>query len=190
MKPVLAEASYATPSQSDAAMIEKKKFVDSDLDKIIIRVGQQKLYLYRGDTLLTVYPVSTSRHGVGNKQDSLCTPLGTHYIAEKIGHGCEVGEIIKNRVATGNIAKISKKNESSGEDIITSRILWLQGEEPGINSGAGVDSYQRYIYIHGTNEEGLIGRPASIGCIRMKNEDVIDLFNEVETGTHVFIVEN
>ena len=151
-------------------------------------LDRQQLHLIHGRVPVCSYPVSTSRYGAGCEQDSRRTPTGMHHIAEKIGQGCERGEILKARVATGEIAEIIAAEEPGDEDLITSRILWLQGMEPGINQGEGVDSYQRYIYIHGSNEEGLIGQPASVGCIRMKNDDVIDLFDRVEVGTPVLII--
>jgi lipoprotein-anchoring transpeptidase ErfK/SrfK len=153
---------------------------------ILINIQQQKLYLLREYRVAGEFSVSSSRHGTGNREGSHQTPLGLHRIEEKIGMACQPGEIIKSRVPTGRIA--ADLQDTSGNDVITSRILWLKGLEPGKNSGAGIDSYQRYIYIHGTAQEHLIGSPASIGCIRMKNHDVIALFQAVEVGTLVNIV--
>lgn len=155
---------------------------------IVVRLDEQKLYLFQNSQPVHSYPVSSSRHGISCVQDSLGTPTGIHQIAEKIGQDCQPGEILKARVATGKIALITHDTIPSVGDVITSRILWLRGLEPGRNQGEGVDSWQRYIYIHGTNEEGLIGRPASHGCIRMKNADVIDLYDKVEVGTRVLIL--
>ncbi|MBN1379649.1 MAG: L,D-transpeptidase [Gammaproteobacteria bacterium] len=155
---------------------------------ILIRLDQQKLYLFDSQSLVCSYPISSSRYGIGCDQDSRCTPTGIHRIAEKIGQQCQHGEILRARIAIGEIAEINKDATAGGDDVITSRIMWLQGLESGLNLGAGVDSYQRYIYIHGTNEEGLIGQPASQGCIRMKNDDVMDLFDKVEEGALVLIL--
>lgn len=156
---------------------------------LLVKIDEQHLYLLQEDRVLHVYPVSTSRYGIGNKKGSYQTPLGVHNIAEKIGEGCQPGEIIKARVPTGKLAEICTDVRETGQDLITSRVLWLRGLEPGVNAGGEVDSYSRYIYIHGTAEEGLIGRPASIGCIRMKNTDVIDLYDRVAVGTPVVILE-
>ena len=155
---------------------------------ILVRLDQQKLYLFNNQSLVNSYPISSSRFGSGCEQDSQRTPVGVHRIAEKIGQHCQRGEILKARVATGKIAEINKNKISGMDDVITTRIMWLQGLEPGLNQGEGADSYQRYIYIHGTDEERLIGQPASQGCIRMQNDDVMDLFNKVEEGTLVLIL--
>jgi lipoprotein-anchoring transpeptidase ErfK/SrfK len=153
---------------------------------ILVNIGEQKIYLLRESRIVSEFPVSSSRYGTGNREGSHQTPLGLHRIEEKIGIVCQQGEIISRRVPTGRIA--ADMADNSGNDVITSRILWLKGLEPGKNSGPGIDSYQRYIYIHGTAQEHLIGSPASIGCIRMKNDDVIALFQAVEVGTLVNIV--
>ena len=129
------------------------------------------------------------RKGIGNKKNSGKTPLGLHSIKEK--HGAETplnGRMI-GRVFYGHIATIYSDTTSSKTDDITSRILWLSGEEKGVNKGENIDSYQRYIYIHGTSEEGKIGAPASYGCIRMINKDVIKLFSLVKLNTKVLILE-
>jgi lipoprotein-anchoring transpeptidase ErfK/SrfK len=156
---------------------------------LLVKIDEQRLYLLQGDCVLCDYPVSTSRYGVGYKEGSFQTPLGAHNIAEKIGDDCQPGEIFKVRVPTGKLAEINTDTHETGQDVITSRVLWLRGLEPGINQGGDVDSYRRYIYIHGTAEEGLISQPASIGCIRMKNADVIDLYDRVTVGTPVVIIE-
>lgn len=171
------------------ALLALAGFGYADTQKaILIKVSEQKLYLLRDRCVLTAYPVSTSRYGTGNQADSHKTPLGVHRVAEKTGNGCESGEIIKARVPTGQFADIIAEPHPGERDLITTRVLWLEGLEPGVNRGLGVDSYDRYIYIHGTPEEGLIGQPASIGCIRMKNADVITLFDAVDEGTLVQIL--
>lgn len=155
---------------------------------LLVKIDEQRLYLLQENRVSQVYPVSTSRYGVGNKEGSHQTPLGAHNIAEKIGDHCRPGEIIKARIPTGKLAEICVDAHATGQDVITSRVLWLRGLESGINRGGDVDSYRRYIYIHGTAEEGLIGKPASIGCVRMKNADVIDLYDRVAVGTPVMIL--
>ena len=98
--------------------------------------------------------------------------------------------IFRSRANTGKVAKILTEPIDVEEDLVLTRILWLEGLEPGVNRGPGIDSKSRYIYIHGTNEEGLIGTPASHGCLRMKNDDVIDLFDRVPVGTEVWILDS
>lgn len=135
------------------------------------------------------YPVSTSSYGPGNQNGSFKTPLGEHSIAQKIGDGCPVNEVFIGRQPQGVLDDIKSSDKVLSDDIITSRILRLQGEEPGVNQGADIDSYQRYIYIHGTPEEGKIGQPASHGCVRMRNQDVIDLYEQVDVHCRVLIQE-
>lgn len=154
---------------------------------IIINSASQSLFLVKCGLIDLCYPVSTSKYGLGSAQDSYKTPLGAHIIAEKIGSHCAINEILRARQPTGNYADIIQQPITSSEDLVLTRILWLQGIEKGSNAGKGVDSYQRYIYIHGTPEEGLIGTPASHGCIRMNNADVIDLFARVHVSTFVYI---
>ena len=119
--------------------------------------------------------------------NSFQTPLGEHIVAEKIGEDLPLGAVLKGRKWTNEVIVPIKDVIDIPEDVITSRILWLDGVEQGINKGGDVDSKERFIYIHGTAEEGLIGKPASLGCIRMKNKDVIKLFNRVKENTKVLI---
>jgi lipoprotein-anchoring transpeptidase ErfK/SrfK len=151
----------------------------------------QRLYLWEpypdGDMLIREYPVSTAKNGLGEQSGSYCTPRGRHRIAEKIGAGQPLNAVFKARVPTGEIWSRELAASEPGRDWILTRILWLEGLEEGRNRGMPVDTHERYIYIHGTDEEHLIGKPASHGCIRMKNEDVVDLFNLVEEGTLVNI---
>lgn len=154
---------------------------------IIIDVSEQKLYLIKDEKIVKMYPVSTSKYGIGNEEGSYKTPLGTHRISKKIGSGAKIGTIFKSLTKTNKTAEIYVDGRDIAEDIITTRIMWLEGLEPGINKGKGIDSHARHIYIHGTPEEGLIGKPASHGCIRMRNKDVIELFELVREGTLVEI---
>ncbi len=155
----------------------------------IIKISEQKLYLISNRKIIREYPVSTSRYGIGQTEDSYKTPLGVHCVQEKIGDDAEFAEIFKARERTHECAKLEYKEVSTDKDCITSRIVWLAGLEEGVNKGAGIDSYARYIYIHGTHEEGLIGQPASEGCIRMNNTDVIDLYNRLVVSSLV-VIEN
>lgn len=155
---------------------------------IIVDTSSQYLYLFEHNQLKKQFPVSTSAVGDGSAVGSNRTPLGLHKIAEKFGDGAPIGMIFKARKPTGKLATIQTQPIKGDGDDVTTRILWLQGLEPGINEGKGVDSHARYIYIHGTPEEGLIGRPESHGCIRMNNTQVIELFNQVPVGTLVDII--
>ena len=110
-----------------------------------------------------------------------------HEIKEKIGDGAKINTIFVSRINTQKQTEIISIRQATEDDHVTSRILWLDGLEEGINKGPGVDSYNRYIYIHGTHEEGLIGEKASHGCIRMFNNDVIYLYDIVNKGTKVYI---
>lgn len=162
----------------------------SQLNYIIINIDQQRLLCidHSGKQFID-YPVSTATFGAGNQDGSFKTPLGKHSIAQKIGEGYPINEVFIGRKPLGVLDDLLAVGAKLPEDIITSRILWLKGEEPGLNMGKGVDSYKRYIYIHGTSDEDKIGLPASHGCVRMLNKDVIELFNLVDEGCTVLIQE-
>ena len=155
---------------------------------IVVDISTQKLFFLKKGKIEEIYSVSTSVYGTGSEVNSFKTPLGRHKISEKIGEGLPEGAILKGRSWTGAIANIIKEPIDTEFDVVTSRILWLTGLEVGKNKGPGVDSKSRYIYIHGTAEEGLIGKPASDGCVRMYNDDVITLFDKVDTNTEVLII--
>jgi len=151
----------------------------------------QQLYLWEpspeSDILLRQYPVSTASNGAGEQNGSYCTPRGRHRIADKIGAGAPLCAAFKARAWTGEIWTPELDTAHPGRDWILTRILWLDGLEPGKNKGGTVDTHKRYIYIHGTHEEHKLGTPASHGCIRMKNADVAELFDFVDVGTEVKI---
>lgn len=151
---------------------------------LVVSIGGQKLGLFRDGTLAAEWPVSTSKFGIGNKQGSNRTPLGLHRIAEKIGAGAPLDTVFKSREPIGQLSTLSSQLSTN---LIVARILWLDGCEDGVNRGGDVDSHDRYIYIHGTNREDLIGTPASHGCVCMRNADVAALFELVEQGTPVMI---
>ena len=155
--------------------------------KIDIDISQQRLYLKKNDDLIKSYPISSSKYGEGSTENSNMTPLGLHVIKEKIGTDVPINTLFISRINTKRTVNIENSRNKTKDDHITSRILWLDGLEEGKNKGQGVDSYSRYIYIHGTHEEGLIGEKASHGCIRMLNNDVIDLYDYVNIGTEVYI---
>ncbi|MDQ3622352.1 MAG: L,D-transpeptidase [Verrucomicrobiota bacterium] len=147
--------------------------------QIRIHVPSQTLDLLEGDTLLRRYAISTSRYGIGYEPGSHQTPAGHFRIAEKIGDGEPPGEIFVERAPIGQLGQ-----EGDEHDHVQTRILWLEGVDP-----ANANTRERYIYIHGTNAESQLGTPASGGCVRMSNLDVIDLYEKVGAGTPVEIVE-
>lgn len=146
---------------------------------------------YRDGQLVKSYVISTSLRPPSNVKDSLGTPRGLHEIAERIGAGAPPGIVFKARANTGRHFH-ELDAEEQARNLITTRILWLRGKEPGVNAGqnsAGesVDTYARYVYIHGTNHEDKIGTPASSGCVQMRNLDIIELYDEVRAGDLVWI---
>ena len=166
------------------------------MNKLMIEISlaSQQLSLLEampeGPKLLRQYPVSTALNGAGEAEGSYCTPRGRHRIAQKIGACAPLFAVFKARLPTGEIWTPELEAKAPGCDWILSRILWLEGMEAGKNQGDKVDSHARYIYIHGTNEEHKIGTPVSHGCIRMKNADVVALYDLVEMGTEVNIREH
>ncbi|MEM8845290.1 MAG: L,D-transpeptidase [Pseudomonadota bacterium] len=154
---------------------------------LLVDSTSQQLFVFQNNSKKSSFSVSTSKYGLGCQQDSNKTPTGAHCVAEKIGGNGFPNEIYKGRQATGEAAEIICTAQHSDEDLILSRIMWLRGLEDGHNHGEDVDSYHRYIYIHGTQEEGLLGTPASHGCIRMSNQDVMNLYEQVAEGTFVYI---
>ena len=177
-------------------MLKKKKILTLLLFSVItyaesahieVDISEQRLYLIENSLIKASYPISTSKYGEGSIENSFKTPLGKHSIKEMIGEEAEINTIFTSRINTKRSATIIDQFEDTDNDYVTSRIMWLEGEEDGLNKGGNVDSFRRYIYIHGTHEEGLIGTKASHGCIRMFNYDVIELFNLVNIGTKVLI---
>lgn len=155
--------------------------------EIVVDISDQRLYLVEDKIIIESYPISSSKYGEGSIENSFKTPLGEHIIKEKIGYGVPLNTIFVARVNTNEKAHIIRSLDDSEDDYVTSRILWLDGLEEGVNKGEGVDSFNRFIYIHGTHEEGLIGQKASHGCIRMFNNDVVKLYDMVKKGTKVYI---
>ncbi len=147
---------------------------------IVISTRDQKLAVLDRGTLLTTYPVSTSKFGLGDYSRSSRTPLGELEVAKKIGDNAPLGAVFKDRIRTGEIVAPN----SPGRDPIVTRILWLRGRE-----AQNANAFGRYIYIHGTPEERVIGRPASYGCIRMRSSDIIQLYNIVGVGAAVTVVD-
>ena len=157
---------------------------------IKISIFKQTLILYNDKNIIKNYSVSTAKKGVGEIINSECTPRGEHVIAEKIGGGVKKNSVFVGRVETGELYKPELRKSFPDRDWILTRILWLNGVEDGRNKGKDIDSYSRYIYIHGSPSDIEIGKPGSKGCIRMHNDDVVELFDLVKVGTRVLISEN
>ena len=160
---------------------------------IYIGINRQKLYYVKKGSLLKIYDVSTAINGAGNDIQSFKTPIGLHEIHEKIGDDLPIGALFKYKQFTGDILEIFLDSVpiDSASDAITTRIMTLKGLENGVNFGSSkYDTKYRGIYIHGTTEEGLIGKPASHGCIRMRNTEIIELFNAVNIGCKVIFLNN
>jgi len=163
-------------SACDRHEVRPTKFV------LVAAVAEQSVSLFQDGQFIQQLPCSTSRFGIGQKEGSNCTPLGLHRIAEKIGAGEPAGTVFKARKIVGHISQPEFANAK-----ITTRILWLEGLEPGVNRGGDVDSHQRYIYIHGTADQASIGKPSSCGCIHLADADLIPLFDLLPSGTLVWI---
>ncbi len=183
-----------------------KKLIEDKFPKnisnkiLLINLSTQKLIFIEDSSETNSYDISSSKFGIGNLNDSYQTPLGLHVINDKIGENQPINTIFKGRkIIEGGITiedlskpefkSFKKKHFDEFDDLITSRILWLKGCEAGINQGENIDTYKRFIYIHGTAHEELIGQVASYGCIRMRNNDVIKLFDQVDEGTYVYIYD-
>jgi hypothetical protein len=152
---------------------------------LLVNIAEQSVSLFEQKKFVKRFLCSTSRFGIGQAEGSNRTPLGLHRIAEKIGAGEPAGTVFKSREIIGHTAQPELADAK-----ITTRILWLEGLEPGLNCGGGVDSHARYIYIHGTADQKSIGRPASHGCIHLADADLIPLFDLLPTGTLVWITES
>jgi len=157
---------------------------------IIVSIAKQRLYLLDKENIVGEFIISTATNGAGCELGSEKTPLGVHRVAEKIGENSLIYTRFVGRKRTGEYLPSLAQDEYSKVDAITSRIVWLEGLEEGRNKGSDVDSFRRYIYIHGTNEEWRLGYPASHGCIRMSNADVISLSDKVAVHSLVVIVED
>ena len=159
--------------------IEPSQFV------LTVNISRQTVSLFEDNKFVKKYPCSTSRFGIGQVEGSNRTPLGLHRIAEKIGGGQPAGTVFKSREVIGHT---SQPEFAAAK--ITTRIMWLEGLEPGFNQGGNVDSHERYIYIHGTGDQESIGEPASHGCIHLADADLIPLFDLLPSGMLVWIAEH
>lgn len=159
--------------------------------RIEVSIAHQTLTLLNdaGETVKR-YPISTAARGAGEQMGSLQTPRGRHRIRARIGDGLPLGAVLRGRRPTGEICTPALMAAQPGKDWILTRILWLCGEEPGLNRGGQVDTMRRYVYIHGTPDETKLGVPGSHGCVRMANSDMVELFDRVSVGTPVLIRED
>ncbi len=157
--------------------------------KIVIHIPSQLLELSDDTgTLLSRYPVSTGANGAGEESGSFCTPRGRHVIRAKVGAGQPENTVFVRRRPTGEIYSPELGVAYPGRDWILTRILWLSGCESGYNRSGTCDTMRRYVYIHGTPDETELGKPGSHGCVRMRNRDLIELFEQVPVGTSVNIL--
>jgi len=153
-------------------------------ERLLVVDAERQLAIWlEGGAAVAAWPVSTARNGIGGEENSLRTPPGWHRIQARIGDGAEPGTVFVSREPTGE----TWRGEVRDDDLILTRILTLDGLEPGVNRGPGCDSLARYIYLHGTNQEDALGRPLSHGCVRLSNRDVSELFDRVREGDLVFI---
>ena len=150
---------------------------------LVVDVERQRATLLDGETAVVSWPVSTARNGIGGTEGSYRTPPGWHRVHQRIGEDATAGTVFVSREPTAE----TWRGETRDEDLILTRILTLEGLEDGVNRGPGCDSLERYIYLHGTNHEALIGRPVSHGCVRLSNRDVTELFTRLEKGDFVLI---
>jgi L,D-transpeptidase YbiS len=146
-------------------------------NSVRVSIATQKMHVFLDGVLAATYPISTSRFGLGFEEGSLRTPTGRFVVSEKIGDGAPMGTVFRGRIPSGEMA-----HEGGEEDRVLTRILWLDGIEP-----ANANTKDRFIYIHGTNQEAQIGQPASHGCIRMRNKDIVELFDTIPAGTPVLV---
>ena len=180
---------YNTSFSQEDIIQKANNYISTDYSELLfVSIENQKMYHIKEGAIVKKYIISSSEYGTGSESGSNKTPLGLHKVKEKYGDNIPINGRMTGRVFYGDIATIYTDETKSKTDDITSRILWLEGLEKGKNKGKGIDSFSRYIYIHGTSEEGRLGKPASHGCIRMKNKEVIDLYKLIAIGTLVLIL--
>lgn len=156
---------------------------------IEVSIAAQRLRLREGNRITMDVAVSTAKNGAGEINGSECTPRGAHVIRAKIGAGCTPNTVFVSRRPTGEIYTPALRQQFPQRDWILTRILWLSGLEVGKNRLGNVDTLRRYIYIHGCPDEDVMGVPSSHGCVKMRNQDVIELYDRVTVGTRVIINE-
>lgn len=157
------------------------------MQEILVSLSRQHLCYIDEAGLQRTYLVSTAIKGAGNYKNSGCTPIGEHKIRAKIGAGLPLNAVLVARRFTGEIYSQSLAHQYPQRDWILTRILWLSGLQQGLNRGGQVDTMQRYIYIHGTPDTEPMGEPKSHGCIRMRNTDLVELFDVIAIGCRVTI---
>lgn len=161
---------------------------DSAVSHLLIDIARQRLQLFDEYSARTGdYSVSTARNGIGERDGSGCTPRGQHYIRAMLGAGQPLNSVFRGRRPTGEIYSPELAIDYPERDWILSRIVWLCGREWGVNRGPGVDTFRRFIYIHGTPDTEPMGIPLSHGCVRMRNADLVALFVRLEPEMPVFI---
>jgi len=159
--------------------------------RISISLAEQRLRLLDDcGRVVSAYPVSTASKGAGEERGSYCTPRGAHLVRAKIGKGLAANTVFVARRPTGESYTPQLGEQFPGRDWILTRILWLSGREPGRNRLGSVDTMRRYVYIHGSPDSAAMGAPGSHGCIRMRNADIVDLFDRVPVYTPVEITED
>ncbi|MEQ1532035.1 MAG: L,D-transpeptidase [Sideroxydans sp.] len=157
--------------------------------KIIIHIATQQLELFDDSgKIMRCYAVSTGANGAGEENGSFCTPRGRHVIRAKVGAGQPANAVFVKRRPTGEIYTPELGRQQGGRDWILTRILWLSGCESGFNRSGSCDTMRRYVYLHGTPDTTPLGKPGSRGCVRMRNADLIELFDLVVVGTEVQIL--
>lgn len=183
----LTELTLLQTFTKNALKMPKKR---TPTQRIVIHLGSQMLTLREAGRPVANYSVSTGRNGVGEQNGSGCTPRGLHRVRIRIGAGCPIGTVFRGRRPTGEIFHAALAAANPERDWILTRILWLAGCESGVNRGGCVDTLRRYIYIHGCPDSAPMGEPRSHGCIRMRNRDLVELFDRTPTGTLVQIDES
>ncbi len=158
-----------------------------EVDQLRVDIARQELSGLAGTREVLRFSVSTAARGIGFCKGSSQTPAGQHRVRVKVGHDCPLGAVLYKRRWTGEVLSQELRERFPSRDWVLTRALWLQGLEQGVNRGGDVDTLRRLIYIHGTHEEDLIGRPAGFGCVRMRNDDIIELFDHVPTGCRLTI---
>jgi len=186
LKTLLSRGSDDYPDQKEYLEVLEKGIQLND-DSINLNQFRQKVKQLKNHQVNKSYLISTALKGIGQNKNSFQTPIGTHYIRAKIGKGLPPLSIFEARRPTGRTWNKEDAESHPNQDWVLSRILWLSGKELGVNRLGSVDTMQRFIYIHGTPDESQLGEPFSHGCIRMSNDDVIELFDLVSAGTIVLI---
>lgn len=157
---------------------------------IVVNIAEQRLQLHAGDAVVMDVAIATAKNGPGEQMGSECTPRGWHKVRAMIGAGAPANTVFVGRRDTGETYSPNLRTQFPDRDWILTRILWLSGLEPGKNRLGSVDTMRRYIYIHGCPDDDAMGVPSSHGCVKMRNSDVIALFDAVELGVRVYIGED